>query len=111
MNLSDEELGLIIEDLEFGVRRFQPTLECALEREVLIEKIRKYKPEKDMTDKKNKARYWVAEKDARGKLKLVSGHRGGSFKKFALEMLGAAQRGDPKGYFVLVQMVLEEVEL
>ena len=101
MKLSDEEWGLIVGDLE-GVA-FSPASPEAMakERHKLIEKIRR-----------RNVRYWVAEKDERGKLKLRLDITGKPLrKKLAKHELDALIEFEPEKNIVLVLMNLKEVEL
>jgi hypothetical protein len=99
MKLTDEEWSLIIDNLE--CRAYSPEA-LAIESDklkALIEKI----ADRD-------ARYWVAEKDERGKLKLIGKAPEGGSKQLGVETLDALRASLPEKNIVLVSMTLKEVE-
>jgi transposase len=101
MKLSDEEWGLIVGDLEEVALNPVSTDAMIRERHKLIEKIRR-----------RGERYWIAEKDERGKLKLRLDRAGkGLRKKLAKQELASLIEFEPEKNIVLVSMTLKEVEL
>jgi len=100
MKLTDEEWGLIIDNLE--CEAYAPATKPfrAEKLKALIEKI-----------VCRGERYWIAEKDERGKLKLRLDIAGKPLrKKLAKQELDMIYLG-PEKNIVLVSMTLKEVEL